>query len=71
MTHHDPHAHETVHEDPHHVEHVEHIDTVETHHVDPVSHGGGYFTGSPASMMGVVLALVLILLIILVLVWAS
>jgi len=67
MTHHDPHTHE----DPHHVEHVEPVDTVETHRVDPVSHGGGYLSGSPASMMGVVLALVLILLIILVLVWAS
>ena len=67
MTHHDPHAHETVHEEPHH----EHVDTIETHHVDPVSHGGGYFSGSPASIMGVVFARILILLIILVLVWAS
>jgi hypothetical protein len=65
MTHHDPHTHETVHEEPVH----EHVETVETHHVESVGHGGGYF-GSSYSMMGLVLSIVLIILILLVLVWA-
>lgn len=69
MTHHDPHGHET-HHDPHGVEHS-HVETVETHHADPAGHGHGYFSGSPASMMGLLVVIIVIIFLILLLVWAA